>query len=1039
MLLASLLALAVAAAPWQDTTHLVVVASTDIHGHATAWDYAADKSFPGGLERAAAVVDSLRARYPGQVVVVDAGDLIQGNPFASYFARVAPRDPNPILEAMNLVGYDAATPGNHEFNFGLATWRRAMSGAAFPMVSGNIFVEPADTLALPPFVVLKRGPVRIAVAGFTTPGVMVWDHENVRGRLRVARIPAEAAKILPAMRSQADLSLVLIHSGLDSPSSYDTTGVGAENVATDLATLPVRPDLVVVGHSHREMRDSVVNGVHFVQPKNFAQSLTVSHIDLVEQGGKWKPVRIRTDLVQLATVQPDSRLVKRLAWADSIVRAYVHQPLGTALGDMPGQLARAEATPLLGFVAAVEREVTGAQLAAVSAFNLRAGFDSGAITLAEVSAVYPYENTLKAIRISGAQLKAYLEQSARYYRLDRLGHVAINDSIPGYNYDIVSGARYEIDLSRPVGDRIRGLSVGGRAVAPTDTFTLAINNYRQAGGGGYDMLKGAPVVYDQSENIRDLLVDAIRRRGRLDPRAFAENNWKIAPDWAADEVRVLFGGKPTPPKPEPKDTTLLRVLATTDLHGALEPHPLGNSHREVGGVAVLDATMDSLAAQCHCPTIRLDGGDEMQGTLISNLSHGKPTIEALNRLGLSAAVIGNHEFDWTIDTLRARMSESHYPWLVANLVDSTNGRRPDWAVPYTILQRGGLRIGVIGYVSDRTKTMVKAANLAGYRFESGADALRQPLADLRAQHPDMVILLAHAGAICERQSCQGEILDLARELGPGAVDLIIAGHTHRPIVMNASGIPMIEAGSSGLGVGLADLVRTVDGRREIRTALDTAWADQVTPDSTITAIVARARQASDSMGARVIARLKFPLARQGDQYALGNMIADAYRNAARADVGLINNGGIRASLDAGPVSYEELFRVQPFQNEVVRVHLTGAQLKAVMEQALDTRAADPEVHIAGLTVRYDPHRPAGARIRELRLTGGRGAPVSSSHQYTLALPDFVATGGSGFDALSGLSLEHTGIMDVDAVATYLQRLPQPVEVPDSARFVRTER
>src|SRR5690606_25239101 len=138
----------------------------------------------GGLTRVATVVDSLRARYPGRVVVVDAGDLIQGDPFAAYWARVAPRDPHPILEAMNLVGYDAATPGNHEFNWGIPTFRQALASAAFPYVSANIRVLPADTLALPPFTVLRRGPVRVAVAGFTTPGVMVWDRENVAGRMR---------------------------------------------------------------------------------------------------------------------------------------------------------------------------------------------------------------------------------------------------------------------------------------------------------------------------------------------------------------------------------------------------------------------------------------------------------------------------------------------------------------------------------------------------------------------------------------------------------------------------------------------------------------------------------------------------------------------------------------------------------------------------------------------------------------------------------------------------------------------------------------
>src|SRR5580765_6685713 len=134
------------AAPLQDTAHVVLVATTDIHGHATDWDYARQRPFAGGLTRVATVVDSLRARYPGQVVVVDAGDLLQGDAFATYFARVAPTTPHPIVEALNLTGYDAATPGNHDFDWGLPFLQRAVADARFPYVSANVYAAPGDSL-----------------------------------------------------------------------------------------------------------------------------------------------------------------------------------------------------------------------------------------------------------------------------------------------------------------------------------------------------------------------------------------------------------------------------------------------------------------------------------------------------------------------------------------------------------------------------------------------------------------------------------------------------------------------------------------------------------------------------------------------------------------------------------------------------------------------------------------------------------------------------------------------------------------------------
>ena len=153
-----------------DTAHVVLVATTDVHGRATAWDYLAERAAPGGLTRVATVVDSLRRRYPGQVVVLDAGDMLQGNAFAAYQARQGRRQPNPIVEAMNLVGYDAATPGNHDFDWGVPELERALADAAFPYVSANLFRVPSDSLLVSPFRVLRRGPIRVGVTGFTTPG-----------------------------------------------------------------------------------------------------------------------------------------------------------------------------------------------------------------------------------------------------------------------------------------------------------------------------------------------------------------------------------------------------------------------------------------------------------------------------------------------------------------------------------------------------------------------------------------------------------------------------------------------------------------------------------------------------------------------------------------------------------------------------------------------------------------------------------------------------------------------------------------------------
>src|SRR5881296_242994 len=267
---------------------------------------------------------------------------------------------------------------------------------------------------------------------------------------------------------------------------------------------------------------------------------------------------------------------------------------------------------------------------------------------------------------------------------------------------------------------------------------------------------------------------------------------------------LLAGAAPFPvPPSRVSDTTrtqdgiLLRVLAINDLHGALEPQTWPwSGGRAVGGAPALKAWFDTLSRACRCTTVRLDGGDEMQGTLLSNVGYGRAAVAALNAFGIDAAAIGNHEFDWSVDTLRARMQEAHYRFVSANITDSLGTARPDWAEPWTLIQRGGTKIAVIGLTTTSTPTTTAPRNVRGLAFEDGARAVRRALLRARAA-ADIVIVVAHAGAVCDSGPCHGEILDVARGLDSGSVNLIVAGHTHRVYSGVVNGIPIVEAGSSG--------------------------------------------------------------------------------------------------------------------------------------------------------------------------------------------------------------------------------------------------
>ena len=1028
MLLPILFALTAQAA---DTARLVIVATTDVHGRATGWDYVTDTPHRGGIARAATIIDSLRRVHPGQVVAVDAGDLIQGDPFGSYFGRVDDRSPHPVIEAMNLAGYDVATPGNHEFNFGIDVLRRAIASARFRYVSGNIVQLPSRRLELPASTIVERNGVKVGVTGFTTPGVMVWDRENVRGQMQVLPVMPAAEPIVRDLNRTADFTLVVIHSGMDGSSSFNEEGVGRENVAAQFATLANKPDLVVVGHSHRQMTDSVINGVHFMQPRQYAQTLAIMKVVLVRDGPRWRVVSQRGEQVDLADVPVAPRIEAALAEAHALVRAHDQTPIGEALGAMSAATARVEPTPIINWVNEVQRSLTGADLSSTAPFDTRAAFPAGPIRRAQVAQLYPYENTLRAIRISGERLKAYLEQSARYFEVDRSGLVKLSDTIPGYNYDIIWGAEYAIDLNRPVGSRIVGLSVKGKPVVPSDTFTMAVNNYRQSGGGGFGMLAGLPQVYNKEENIRDLLVDDLLRRGRLDPTEFNVPHWRLLPEAFATELKRRALAVELP---RPRQQVLLRVFTTNDFHGAVEPRVQSWSQgRPVGGAAALKGWTDSSALACRCPVLRVDGGDQMQGTLQSNLVFGQSVVEAFNAVGLDAAVIGNHDLDWGQDTLRARMAEAKYPWLAANMFDSTTGRRPTWVRPYAMLERGGLRIAAIGYMLPGTKGIVKAEFVQGLAFRAGRAAIQDVLDEVQALRPDLTIIVAHEGGSCDQgNNCRGAIMELAASLDSGSVDLIAAGHSHTLMNTSVNGIPIIQARSSGTAVGVADLIRHPDGRREWQVWVETLYADGAS-DAGVAARVARYSAAVAALANQRVTELREPLPREGDQYALGNLVADALRVGGKAQVAFLNTTGIRAPLAAGPITYEHLFLVHPFGNRVVRATLTGAQLRAAMEHSLGAEGrAGVNVHVSGMTFDYDLTRPVGQRITSLTLADGR--PIQPGSRYSAATLDFLAQGGSGYTMLTQVPWSDAGQTDVDNLVTYLQSLPQPLQAPGAARI-----
>lgn len=222
----------------------------------------------------------------------------------------------------------------------------------------------------------------------------------------------------------------------------------------------------------------------------------------------------------------------------------------------------------------------------------------------------------------------------------------------------------------------------------------------------------------------------------------------------------------------------------------------------------------------------------------------------------------------------------------------------------------------------------------------------------------------------------------------------------------------------------------------MRMQLITPYADQVHPDPALVAALARQQEAVRTATERPIARVKFPLKREGDEYGLGRLIADAQRSAGRADVAIMNNGGIRSDLREGVVTWGNLYQVQPFQNRLQRLTASSAALLAALEHCVTGSGRLPDCHIAGVEVWYDARKESGKRIVRTRLANGKS--IEKDRTYTLVVSDFMATGGSGFAMLNAVPREDIDVVDLDALIRYLSVLASPVEAPAEPRFHRID-
>lgn len=515
----------------QETKKIAIIGTTDLHGHIFPINYFNGKEEKQGLAKIFTQVKEIRKNNKN-TILLDSGDLLQGTPLTDFYGKKNKNAVNPMIKAMNIMGYDALGIGNHEYDYGLDNLNKAVKDAGFSMLSSNTYYYGKNENVFKPYVIKNIDGIKVGIIGFTTPGVAIWSKNLVDKKYEFKDIVQTAKKFIPQLKKQVDIIIAVCHTGLQDEKGLggysDNNGLPPENAGKALAQNFPEIDILLLGHTHTEIKEMFENGVLISQADKFGDMLSLVNVELEKKNNQWKIIKKSAETINVKDIEPDGELMQKLSVENKNTLDYVNSSIGQSSEELSSNSARIKDSAIVDLINYVQLQATGADISAASLFNDEAIIPKGKISIANVAGLYFYENTLFSIKVTGKQLKEYMEMSAMYYQgFDSSGNLIINKKVPGYNYDIFSGVDYKIDVTQTQGNRIKDLKFRRKEVKDSDSFTLALNSYRQSGGGGYDMLKGSQVVYTKQESIRDLIIDYIQKKGRISQIDFFKKNWEI--------------------------------------------------------------------------------------------------------------------------------------------------------------------------------------------------------------------------------------------------------------------------------------------------------------------------------------------------------------------------------------------------------------------------------------------------------------------------------------------------------------------------------
>lgn len=584
----------------KDTVNLRIMATTDMHSNLMDYDYYTDSPTEKlGMVKISTLIKEAKKEvdpnnnledYIDNAIVVDNGDDIQGTPLADYYNRVEPTkkgEKSPIYETLEKMNYDIGNIGNHEFNYGLDYLKQLLGDTTLPTVNANVYEADGKTNVFTPYQIIeekvmdsngKEQTIKIGVIGFVPPQILSWDKINLDGKVVVKDIKKTAEEFVPKIKEDgADIVIALSHSGYGD-GKYEE---GKEDEAYELTKIK-GIDAVVTGHSHDQfpnkkyeklgnvdIEKGTMNGIPTVQPLNYAKELGIIDLKLEKDGDKWKVADGKSEVRTAKGVENDKDLVEFLKPYHEKILNYINSPVGqiakninsyfALVADNAGMQIITDAEkeyveklrlnnleeikaykdlPLLASTAPLKAGLTEGGINAEDYFDLK----QGDLKIKDVSNLYKYPNMLAIVKVTGAEVREWLEMSAgQFNKLEKSNSEAqdlINTNYPGFNFDIIDGVTYDIDVTEDAkydkegnivnekANRIKNLSFNGSPIDDKQEFLVVTNNYRAGGGGHFPCLKnGDKLVYLAPDETRQIISDYIKEHSPVPCER--DDNWRL--------------------------------------------------------------------------------------------------------------------------------------------------------------------------------------------------------------------------------------------------------------------------------------------------------------------------------------------------------------------------------------------------------------------------------------------------------------------------------------------------------------------------------